>query len=304
MLGFLWTLSFLPNAVLQPPPPRMPAAAVAARAATERQTAVAVRGATSEAVRAATTASPETPAAAKPVKQTTRHRPSLVMPYAAAAGALFVTTWLVAIFYSLNALHGERRDRSLLFWKSLPVSDVTTVLAKATIPLVVQPLVLLVLAVGAQLVMLLLSSLVLLANGISPALLWAQLHLPLMWAMLPYGLLVNALWDAPFFGWLFLVSAWAKKNTFVWALAPWLALALLEWMVFQTRHVLGLLNYRVFGGYELAFTVHGDGKTPVSSFSQVDFGHFLANPALWSGLVFAAACFAGCVWLRRTRDPI
>src|SRR6202140_5345961 len=61
-------------------------------------------------------------------------------PYNFAALLLMGTTFVVAVFYCLDALHGERRDRSILFWKSLPVSDVTTVLAKASIPLVILPL--------------------------------------------------------------------------------------------------------------------------------------------------------------------
>ena len=62
------------------------------------------------------------------------------MPYNVAAGLLIMTAFLVGVFYCLDALHGERRDRSILFWKSLPVSDRTTVLSKASIPLVVLPL--------------------------------------------------------------------------------------------------------------------------------------------------------------------
>ena len=57
-------------------------------------------------------------------------------PYDMAAGLLMLDLLIVGVFYCLDALHGERRDRSMLFWKSLPVSDLTTVLAKASIPLV------------------------------------------------------------------------------------------------------------------------------------------------------------------------
>ena len=72
---------------------------------------------------------------------------------------------LVRVFYCLDALHGERRDRSILFWKSLPVSDLTTVLAKASIPLVVLlPLLTFAITVVTQWIMLLLSSAVLLAK--------------------------------------------------------------------------------------------------------------------------------------------
>ena len=60
--------------------------------------------------------------------------------YSFAEFAIMGTTFVVAMFYCLDALHGERRDRSILFWKSLPVSDLTTVLSKAAIPLVVLPL--------------------------------------------------------------------------------------------------------------------------------------------------------------------
>jgi ABC-2 type transport system permease protein len=229
---------------------------------------------------------------------------ALNMPYAAAAGALFVTSFFVAIFYCLSALHGERRDRSLLFWKSLPVSDLVTVLSKAAIPLLVQPVIILVLAVAVQLTMLALSTLVLLANGMNPALLWRHLHLPLMWAVLPYGLALNILWDVPVYAYLIMVSAWAKRMTFVWAVVPPLALCLFEFLAFRTRHLLEVLNHRVFGGYELAFTVGGKGKVPISSLADVDPVGFLANPGVWTGLAFGAACLAACVWLRRRADPI
>ena len=73
------------------------------------------------------------------------------MPYSHAAMLLMVTAFIVGVFYCLDALHGERRDRSILFWKSLPVSDLTTVLSKASIPLVVLPLLVFAITVATQL---------------------------------------------------------------------------------------------------------------------------------------------------------
>ncbi len=106
------------------------------------------------------------------------------------------------MFYCLDALHGERRDRSILFWKSLPVSDLTTVLSKASIPLVVLPLLAFAITVVTQCIMLLLSSAVLLASGLSVATLWTQLSLFQMSLMLLYHLVtVHALWHAPIY-WL------------------------------------------------------------------------------------------------------
>ncbi len=230
---------------------------------------------------------------------------ALNMPYAAAAGAAFMISFIVAIFYALGALHGERRDRSLMFWKSLPVSDTTTVLAKAAIPLVVQPVIVLAIAVAGQLAMLVWGTFVMLVTGHDPSDYWRHLHLPLIWAMLPYGLFMNALWDVPFYGWLLLVSAWAKRMTFVWALGPWLGLMLFEFMVFRTWHVRGLLDERIFGGFERAYTVPGPKRNvAIESLSQVDPMRFLADPGLWGGFLFGAACLAACVWLRRRHDPI
>ena len=80
----------------------------------------------------------------------------------------------MSVFYCLDALHGERRDRSILFWKSLPVSDLTTVLAKASIPLVILPLLTFAITVAMQWIMLLVSSAVLLVSGQSVATLWTN----------------------------------------------------------------------------------------------------------------------------------
>src|SRR5216684_6896093 len=101
-------------------------------------------------------------------------RIELAMPYSHAAMLLMLIAFLVGIFYSLDALHGERRDRSILFWKSVPVSDLTTVLSKASIPLVVLPLLVFAITVTLQLVMRLLS---LAVSGAGAATLWARLPL-------------------------------------------------------------------------------------------------------------------------------
>ena len=116
---------------------------------------------------------------------------TIMTPYDFVAGLLMLTAMAVGLFYCLDALNGERRDRSILFWKSLPVSDTTAVLAKASIPFVVLPLITFAVTVAAQWIMLLLSSAVLLANGLSAEMLWTQVHLFPMSLMLLYHLMVN-----------------------------------------------------------------------------------------------------------------
>src|SRR5271165_2660946 len=96
----------------------------------------------------------------------------LAMPYAHAGMLLTFVAFLVGIFYSLDALHGERRDRSILFWKSMPVSDLTTVLSKASIPLVVLPVIVLALTVTVQLIMRTVNIVIALATGAGKATLW------------------------------------------------------------------------------------------------------------------------------------
>src|SRR5438309_1444759 len=103
-------------------------------------------------------------------------RAAIEQPYDLAAMMMIFIVFIVGVFYCLDALHGERRDRSILFWKSLPVSDLTTVLSKVTIPLVVLPLVSFAIIVCVQLIMLLETSVALIVHGVSPATTWA--HVP------------------------------------------------------------------------------------------------------------------------------
>src|SRR4030095_13813798 len=118
------------------------------------------------------------------------------MPDDVAAMMLIFTAFIVGVFYCLDALHSERRDRSILFWKSLPVSDLTTVLSKATIPLVVLPLLSFAIIVVTQFIMLLISTAVLLPRGLA-ATTWANFNLFQQSLILLYGLVAIALWHAP-----------------------------------------------------------------------------------------------------------
>jgi ABC-2 type transport system permease protein len=232
----------------------------------------------------------------------------LSMPYSHAGMLLTLTALIVAIFYCLDALHGERRDRSILFWKSLPVSDLTTVLAKAGIPLVILPLIVFAIVVAMHLIMLLLSITTLLIRGGSVATLWSQLPLFQLQCVLLYSLVVITLWYAPIYAWLLLVSAWARRATFLWALLPPMAIALVELITFHTLHFGSLLKDRLFGFDATAFNLTmPDGNTVDPHFipvSQITLGRFLGTPGLWIGLVFAALFLAAAIRLRRYREPI
>jgi len=231
----------------------------------------------------------------------------IAMPYGHLVWLLLPTAFVVGFFYSLDALHGERRDRSILFWKSLPVSDLTTVLSKASVPLVILPLLVFAIAVILHLMMLLLSIAVLLVSG-GVATLWAHLPLFQMELVLLYSLIVLTLWHAPLYAWLLLVSAWARRATFLWAVLPLVAISVLEWTVFRTWHFANLLHNRLLGFAWDAFNfTTPDGADVDLHFIPVSLltpGKFLSTPGLWIGLIFAAIFLAAAVRLRRSSEPI
>ena len=232
---------------------------------------------------------------------------ALAMPYSHAAMLIMVVGLLVGIFYSLDALHGERRDRSILFWKSLPVSDLTTVLAKAIVPLAILPVLVFAITVTLQLIMLLVSAAVLLFSGAGAATPW---HPPLfeMELVLLYSLTVLALWHAPLYMWLLLVSGWPRRATFLWAVLPPLALAALEFIAFHTSYLGSLLQDRLYGFAAAAFDLKDKAGVPLDPhfipLEQLAPGRFLSSSSLWFGLIFAAIFFAAAVRLRRYREPL
>jgi len=226
-----------------------------------------------------------------------------VMPHHMAPAPIMLATLLIGFFYCLEALHGERRDRSILFWKSLPVSDRMTVLSKASIPVVVLPLIAFALSVITQVVLLQLGTMLLLGRGMSPAPLWSELRffegLPIML----YGLTVHALWFAPIYGWLLLVSAWARRVPLLWAVLP-LAVSVVERILFNSTRFLAMLGYRFTGAMKEGFVFEPGKGGNVGRLSQLDPVGFLSAPGLWLGLLVAVACLAVAVRLRRNREPI
>jgi ABC-2 type transport system permease protein len=228
----------------------------------------------------------------------------VTMPFSALPALLIVVAFAVGLFYCLDALHAERRDRSILFWKSLPVSDLQAVLAKASIPLVVLPLIAFAIAVTGQIIMLFVSSVVLLGNDTGAGALWARLPLFRMSVGFLYTLTAIALWHAPVYAWLLMVSAWAKRAVALWAVLPWFGLAAFERMAFGTKRVLSFLGYRAAGWFESALTFPDKENIRLDPTTHLAPGRLLTTPALWLGLIFAAAFLAVTVRLRRNREVI
>ena len=232
-----------------------------------------------------------------------QQRARIEMPYDMAAIMLMFTSFVVGVFYCLDALHSERRDRSILFWKSLPVSDLTTVLSKLSIPLVVLPLLTFAVIVVTQVLMWLWTAVLLLANGL-PLTTSQQLPLFRSWLILFYGIVALKLWHAPVYAWLLLVSGWARRATFLWAVLPLLAVGAVERIAFQTSYWASFVKYRLIGGMAEAFAFNPHDSHPTAELHQLTPGNYLTSPGLWLGLIFAAAVVAGVVHLRRSRGPL
>jgi len=224
-------------------------------------------------------------------------------PYSAIAGLILLTSFIVGVFYCLDALHSERRDRSILFWKSLPVSDRTAVLAKASVPLLILPIVSFAIIVTAQMMMLLVSTAVLVGSGVGAATLWSNLKFFRSSLALVYGVIAIVSWHAPLYTWLLLVSGWARRAVFLWAVLPFLAIAALEKIAFSTTYFGSLLKDRLIGWFTQAF-IFQPKKVPIDPLTALTPGRFLSTPGLWVGLVFAAIFLATAVRLRRNREPI
>jgi ABC-2 type transport system permease protein len=237
--------------------------------------------------------------------------------YGFIAWAISQAMHIAVFFYLLDALQGERKDRSVLFWKSMPVSDTTTVLSKLFTALVVSGAIVVVVAVATVLAVLLLASVVMLIGGVNPAPIWGGSQLLQMTLAITYWQIAIALWYAPVAAWVLLVSSWAQRGTFLWAVGTPLALAVFERVTIRTSYLQNLLNARLadpvlarFGtitqGAEL--TIRSEGVKahgiPGNVLDGIDPVAFFGNPWLWVGLVVAAAFVAAAIWMRRYREPI
>lgn len=232
----------------------------------------------------------------------------VVRPFCSSPGPIMMVTILVGIFYALDALYGERRDRSILFWKSLPVSDLETVLSKAAIPLAVLPLIGFVLSVATQIVLLLWSTVVLSASGLDPGRVWAEFHFIQTPLVMLYGTAVFTLWHAPLYCWLLLVSGWARRMPVLWAALPFVAVGLVERVAFGTTYFGAWMRDRIMGAMPAAFDYAPPatrGAMPLlDRLDQLDPVKFAGTPGLWIGLIVAMAFLAAAVRLRRFREPL
>ncbi|MDF4003342.1 hypothetical protein P3W33_08030 [Luteibacter sp. PPL552] len=239
---------------------------------------------------------------------------------------ILIVTAIVVFFYCLGSLYDDRRDRSVLFWKSLPLSDTTTVLSKLASAVIFAPAIAVVVGVVVGLALTIMFVGVASLHGLSAWPLLMQAH--------PFKVTLNlilliplyALWALPTAGWLMLCSAFARSKPFLWAIAlpvgtgvlvSWWGLMIGDsgvsrwfWPNVVGRMLGGLIpagwvnsTSRVVHSSDIDLALHqGD---PAAALDQIGLAfHYSAvtNPSLYVGVLAGAAMIAGAIWFRRWRD--
>ena len=227
-------------------------------------------------------------------------------------GMASIGLFFVTFFYLLGALYDDRRDRSVLFWKSLPVSDTATVVSKALTAMLVMPIFVLVISTLAYIAFLVLVCI------------WAGLHglnaLPAVMSAHPFGMFarlalivpVSALWALPAVGWLLFWSAFARSKPFMWAVLLPVILLFANWWIgliggphltgdLHLAMVLGRLLFSVMPGSWMEHSGAFNNADPLGFIAPSHLYALLGSANLWVGVLGGVILLAGAIWLRGRR---
>lgn len=210
---------------------------------------------------------------------------------------------VISLFYCLGTLYDERKDRSILFWKSLPVSDTATVLSKLFAVCFLIPLFYFGVLAVFQFFLLLFGTVVAWFGGSSGVTIWASSNL---FGVLFNGLLsliVASLWLAPLWGWLMFASSWAKKVAFLWGTLPILMISVAEGMIFRSSNFIEMVGERIASGFSiLNSNMHYLVGADMFNVHVMRWYEVFASMEFWMGLVVSAIFLTGAVFTRRHRD--
>jgi ABC-2 type transport system permease protein len=228
------------------------------------------------------------------------------------SGLFFFALGILTIFYSLDSLYAERKDKSILFWRSLPVTDAETVLSKLATALIVIPAATIVAIIGTHLVNLIVTSgWVSMRGGDASVLIWGSVSLFDDWLSMIVLTYAAAIWMSPFVGWFLLVSAYTKRSPFMMAFLPLIIIPMLEGIFVHTN-----VFARVVWGRLASITIHkiydfeqmfedGDFELSdqvVSVLTHIDLARFFSDSSTWAGILVCGLLCFGAIYVRRYRD--
>jgi ABC-2 type transport system permease protein len=238
---------------------------------------------------------------------------------AALTGFFLGTSWLfmlalliLTIFYTLDCLYAERKDKSILFWRSLPITDAETVLSKLLTALVVLPFVTFVILIATNLVNLVVTSIwVSMRGGDASHLIWGSVQLFDNWLAALIVMFASAVWMSPFVGWFLFVSAFTKRSPLLMAFMPLIVIPLLEGIFNQSAYFFRAVFWRsgaipLFREMDIEAFFDEErfevSEHAISLLAHLDLAQFLSSPAVWTGVIVCALLTTAAVYVRRYRD--
>ena len=223
-----------------------------------------------------------------------------------------LSMWVVTVFYCLDSLYAERKDKSILFWRSLPNTDAETVLSKLLVAVLVIPVITILMVFVTHIVVLLALSLwVAIQGGDVWHLIWSSVSLIDTWVATAIFVLAVPLWLAPFIGWFLFVSGFAKRMPLLLAFLPIFVLPMLEAMMGSTTLFFDAFFKRtisppIFDGGDIVELIQGGefyrASETLDIIGSINPIRFLSSPSLWSGLVVCGLLVAATIYVRRYRD--
>ena len=237
----------------------------------------------------------------------------------ALTGFFVGTSWVflfaamvLTIFYTLDSLYAERKDKSILFWRSLPVTDAEAVIAKLLTAIVVIPVVTVLAVIATHIVNLIVTSLWVSAKGADAGhLIWGSVPLMDNWLAALIVTMASAVWMSPFVGWFLFVSAYTKRSPLLMAFMPLVLIPLLE-LIFLRSSVFAEAVFTrrgmipLFRGMDMEAFFDEDSlhisEEAVSLLAHLDIVQFLTSPSMWAGVLVCALFITAAIYVRRYRD--
>jgi ABC-2 type transport system permease protein len=225
-----------------------------------------------------------------------------------------IAMWFLTVFYCLDALYAERKDKSILFWRSMPITDAETVVSKLLTVFFAIPLATMAAVIVSHLLNLIIMSVWLATAGANPfRFIWGVVPLFDTWAAVFTVLLAVPIWVAPLLGWFLFISAWAKRGPFLRAILPIAILPILEYIIFKSWN-LGLaivtrLRIDTMPIFDFSFNrgfdedyLHSMLSENISLVSMLDYGSFASSIEVWAGLLVCGLFAIAAIYMRRYRD--
>ncbi len=219
--------------------------------------------------------------------------------------------WILTVFYALDALYAERKDRSILFWRSIPCTDFETVLSKLLTALIVIPLITFAFVIVTHLIVLLTSSIwISIQGGDGGHMIWSAAPLLDNWLATLIFLIAVPLWSSPFIGWFLFISAFTKRGPFMMAVLPLFILPMLERIVFGSTVVAEAFYVRAWqiplfkGINPTDFFDERSNSVPeaISLLDAMNLSGFLTSASFWTGIIVCGLFTTAAIYVRRYRD--